>query len=115
MKSTINALLAGALMLLSVDAMAQAWPNKPIKLIALYPPDGRLTWCRAISPRDFRHGHHTSRDDRDHEDRLGGLGRGGKARGRRAGTGRSDLQRSPRVFKANAIASRVSAGCFLIA
>ena len=39
----------------------------------------------ALGHGPVRHGHDAGRDDRDHEDRLRRLGRGGEARGRRTG------------------------------
>ncbi len=41
MKATLKALIAGTLLLLAGEAQAQAWPNKPIRLIAPYPPGGQ--------------------------------------------------------------------------
>lgn len=41
MKKTVVAAFAAALSLLAVDAFAQAWPNKTIKLVAPYPPGGQ--------------------------------------------------------------------------
>ena len=41
MNKSIAAALAAALSLLAVDASAQAWPNKTIKLVAPYPPGGQ--------------------------------------------------------------------------
>ena len=41
MNKSITAALAAALSLLAVDASAQAWPNKTIKLVAPYPPGGQ--------------------------------------------------------------------------
>ena len=41
MKRKMLAVLAGGLMLVAGDVLAQAWPNKPIRLIAPYPPAGQ--------------------------------------------------------------------------
>ena len=41
MKKSMLAVLAGGLVLLAGNAFAQAWPNKPIRLIAPYPPAGQ--------------------------------------------------------------------------
>ena len=41
MKKTMLAVLAGGLMLVAGDVLAQAWPTKPIRLIAPYPPAGQ--------------------------------------------------------------------------
>jgi tripartite-type tricarboxylate transporter receptor subunit TctC len=41
MNKRVVAALTAALSLLSVDAFAQAWPTKPIRLVAPYPPAGQ--------------------------------------------------------------------------
>jgi len=41
MKKKMLAVLAGGLVLLAGNAFAQAWPSKPIRLIAPYPPAGQ--------------------------------------------------------------------------
>lgn len=41
MTKRFSAAIASALLFLSADAFAQAWPNKPIKLVAPYPPGGQ--------------------------------------------------------------------------
>jgi tripartite-type tricarboxylate transporter receptor subunit TctC len=41
MTKKTTAALAGALLLFATNAFGQAWPNKPIKLVAPYPPGGQ--------------------------------------------------------------------------